>query len=89
MHCSKATHLTVPNYGGLDSRSIIQHVKGVPEVMIRLPNELEILRLPKQYLVNLTASICGSDFAGWVKGKINERNQKMATEKHAMVIMDP
>ena len=45
--------------------------------MERLPCEKEIVKLPKQYLVNVIYTVAGEDFAKWVKEKIEARNTKV------------
>jgi len=47
--------------------------------MERLPCEKEIVKLPKQFLINVIYTIVGDDFATWVKNRINERNAKVTT----------
>ena len=54
-----------------------------------LPDEIEIPKLPKQYLVNLSYAIVQDDFALWVKGQIEYRNKKVAVEKNLLIEMDP
>ena len=55
----------------------MERAKLVPEVMKRLPEEKEIIKLPKQYLTNVIYTIVGEDFANWVRARIEERNAKV------------
>ena len=57
----------------------------IPEALLRLPEPKEIQRLPRQYLINVIATVVGEAFAQWVTGKIEERNTKIAEQKSAMV----
>ena len=57
--------------------------------MERLPCEKEIVKLPKQYLVNVIYTVAGEDFAKWVKEKIEARNTKVQTDKDLMINVDP
>jgi len=57
--------------------------------MERLPCEKEIVKLPKQFLINVIYTIVGEDFSNWVKAKINERNAKITTEKNMIINVDP
>ena len=45
--------------------------------MERLPCEKEIVKLPKQYLVNVIYTVVGQQFSDWVRAKIEERNAKV------------
>ena len=46
-------------------------------------------KLPKQWLVNVMASVVGKDFDTWVKQRILERNEKVVTDRQLMIDMDP
>ena len=67
----------IPQYEGLTIETILERAKLVPEVMKRLPEEKEIIKLPKQYLTNVIYTIVGEDFANWVRARIEERNAKV------------
>ena len=56
--------------------------------MERLPCEKEIVKLPKQFLINVIYTIVGDDFATWVKNRINERNAKVTTQKNMLIDVD-
>ena len=79
----------IPQYEGLEFESILKFLKDYEEVFQYLPMHKEILKLPKQFLVNLSYSLLGDQFANWVKDRINQRNQKLAVERNLMIDMDP
>ena len=54
-----------------------------------LPEEKERFKLPKQWVVNITYTMAGEDFADWVKQAIEERNHKLTVEKDLMINIDP
>ena len=56
--------------------------------MERLPCEKEIIKLPKQYLVNVIYTVVGEQFSNWVRSKIEERNAKVQIEKDLMINVD-
>ena len=46
--------------------------------MVYLPEkDKEILKLPKQFLVNVIYTIVGDGFADWIKDRIVARNEKI------------
>ena len=49
----------------------------------------EVMRLPKSWICNVAATTIGSDFRGWVRDMINDRNHQMAVTKNLFVDMDP
>lgn len=62
--------------------------QGYPEVMKRLPDPKDIPKLPKQYLVNVVYTIVGQTFNDWVKGRVEERNNKVAVDKGLLIEVD-
>ena len=49
----------------------------------------DIEKIPKQWIVNVCASVIGSDFKEWVAEQVEERNALMAEKKEIMISMDP
>jgi hypothetical protein len=39
-----------------------------------LPDERDIAKLPRQWVVNVGYSIVGEEFAAWVKAQVEQRN---------------
>ena len=89
MKCNDIKHLHVQQYEGLTLETIFERAKLVPGVLDRLPCEKEIVKLPKQYLINVIYTVVGEQFAVWVKAKIDERNAKVTSDKDMMINVDP
>ena len=49
----------------------------------------EVRKLPRSWLINVSATIVGKPFLDWVKQKICERNEKQARERNLLIKMDP
>ena len=47
------------------------------------------MRLPKQWIANVAATVIGQPFKDWVLEQINKRNHTMAVTKNLYVDMDP
>ena len=58
-------------------------------VMDKLPIEKEILKIPKQWIVNLVYTVAGEPFAVWVRDKVKERNEAVALKKDLNINVDP
>ena len=54
-----------------------------------LPDEPDLAKVPKQWLLNVCAAIIGQDFKDWVAEQIEERNALMAEKREVMISMDP
>ena len=54
-----------------------------------MPDEVEIKKAPKQWIVNMIYSLVQDDFADWVKRKINTRNEKVTSDRNLLIDMDP
>ena len=59
MTSTQVTHLQVPLFEGLTYKDIMEHVMNIPDAMLRLPEASEIQRLPRQYLINVVATVVG------------------------------
>ena len=82
-------NLILNRYKGLFLKNIGEFLASYPEVIDYLPDEKERFKLPKQWIVNITYTIAGDDFAEWVKEAIETRNRKVTIEKDLMIDMDP
>ena len=54
-----------------------------------LPDEPDLAKVPKQWIVNICAAVIGADFKAWVAEQIEDRNAIMAEKKEIMISMDP
>lgn len=60
--------LSVPHYEGLNVDGFISHLDKVPQVKDYFPDKMdELKRLPRQFIINVMYTICGSPFSNWCK----------------------
>ena len=59
------------------------------QVFDYLPDGGEINKVSKEWLCNVCATILKGMFTGWVKNRIEERNEKIALEKGLMIQLTP
>ena len=79
----------MPQYEQLTTKLILAEASRIPEVLNYLPCEKETKKMNKQYLVNLVYGIVGEKFRLWIQGTVEERNEKLATDKNLMIAFDP
>ena len=52
-------------------------------------NELDLARLPRQWIINVVFTLCGEDFEKWVKKTIKARNEGIMEQRDLLINMDP
>ena len=87
--CKKLKYVFVPQYEGLGIRDIAAFISDHPESHIYLPDEKELRRLPKQFIVNVASTIIGKAFDDWVKQQVTTRNLKITKDKDLNIEVDP
>ena len=81
--------LHVPQYKSLSIEKILGYVSTKGRIDLYLPDEPDLPKVPKQWIVNVCAAVLGEDFKGWVRDQVEERNELMAEKKEVMIAMDP
>ena len=82
-------HLTVPQYEGLAIKDILQNIGMKDNFRLYMPIVKEVMRLPKQFIINVAFSIIGDPFKNWIMDMVHQRNQKVTKEKDMLIAMDP
>ena len=81
----------VPQYDGLGVKEIRQFLdENHPEVYDYLPHpDLELPKVPKQYLANVCATVLQEKFSNWVKYQQDRRHHYIGSKGDMFVAMDP
>jgi hypothetical protein len=81
----------IPNYEGLGVKEIRQFLDDHhPEVYNYLPEpDLELPKVPKQWLANICATVLQESFTKWVKVQVAARHAKVIEQKDLGIMMDP
>lgn len=79
----------VPQYKGLTIDSILEYGRKVEKVRHYLPDDRDIVKLPRQWIVNVIYSIVGDEFRTWVFDQIKSRNDHLAEQNDLMIELDP
>ena len=81
--------LHVPQYKNMTLEKIMDFVRNKPRVGQYLPDEVDLPKIPKQWIVNVCAAVLGDVFKAWVAEQVEDRNALMAEKKEIMIAMDP
>ena len=81
----------IPSYEGLGVKEIRQYLdEKHPEVYQYLPEpNLELPKVPKQWLANVCATVLHEEFSKWVKDQVAARHAKVMEQKDLGIVMDP
>ena len=61
-----------------------------PEVYAYLPEpNLELPKVPKEWLGNVCATLLEDKFSSWVKYQVEARHEKVSVKKDIMITVDP
>jgi len=83
--------IQLPYYEGLTIDDILQWAKrhNNGSAMKALPEvEKEILKLPRAYIANVIHTLVGDPFQAWADARINERNEKVVSDRDMTIEMD-
>ena len=81
--------LHVPQYKNLSLEKIMDFANSRPGLDRYLPDGPDLLKIPKQWIVDVCAAVIGPPFKEWVAEQVEERNAAMAEKKEIMITMDP
>jgi len=87
----KATNikvLAVPNYEGLAIDDFLKKAKNYQIMSSYLPEERDIHRLPRCFIINLLYTITGEDVKLYVKHIIEERNKAVVDHQRMALELD-
>ena len=79
----------MPQYKNLSLENILEFASDKPGISDYLPDDIDLPRVPKQWIVNVCAVVIGEQFKQWVYHQVQKRNVLMNTKKEMMITMDP
>ena len=59
-------HLFVPFYSGLSINQMMVEAAKYPRVADYMPDGADLLRMPRQWLINVAFTVCGEGFERWI-----------------------
>ena len=85
----KVRYIYAPFYSTITCEEILKFGAQSQEFVNHLPEASEWNRLPRQFLLNLAATVIGEPFEKWVSAQIEACNAKIAKDQNLMVDLDP
>ena len=79
----------VPQYGNLSIERILETARKNPRINDYLPDDRDMHKIPRQWLINVAYTILGTPFKAWVQDEIVSRNEELAKKQKLLIEMDP
>ena len=87
--CDDIKFLHVPQYENLNIVCILEQARKTDRVNFYLPEDRDMHKVPRQWLINIVYTIIGNPFSEWVKSEIVKRNTDLAKKQNLLIEMDP
>ena len=88
VHIDAVKTIYVPQYKNLSIEKILSFATEQPRLEHYLPDDIDLPKVPKSWIVNVCAAVLGNVFKDWVGEQVEERNALMADKKEIMIAMD-
>ena len=82
-------HFHVPQYKSLSIEKILEFIANDPDIEAFLPDDQDLPKTPKQWIVNVCSAVVNEPFKTWVGQQVEDRNALMAEKRDMMIAMDP
>ena len=79
----------VPQYEGLCFKDIAEFASQHPNIAAYMPDDPDLPKTPKQWIINVCVAVIGKPFKDWVYDQVEERNLLMTRKREMMITMDP
>ena len=79
----------MPGYENLTLKHIGDFAMKQPDILDYLPDQPDLKKVPKQWIVNVCAAVIGAPFRTWVAEQVNARNEHVKSKKNMMISIDP
>ena len=66
LHNDAIKNIHIPQYKNLTIEKVLEFVSTHQDVGLYLPDEPDLAKVPKQWIVNVCATVLGQDFKDWV-----------------------
>ena len=87
--CDNVKQLYCPQYENLNIVRILERAKQNPFIANYLPENRDMHKVPRQWLINVAYTVIGKPFAEWVDAEIANRNDELAKKQKLLIEMDP
>ena len=76
-------------YKTLTIETILEYGGKSEQLRLYLPDERDMAKLPRQWIINVIYSLLGDDFREWVSQQVKDRNDQLAEKRDLMIDLDP
>ena len=76
-------------YESLTVATILEYGQSSDKLKLYLPEERDMNKLPRQWVINVIYSLCGDNFREWVSQQVKDRNDRLAEKRDLMIDLDP
>ena len=87
--CDAVKYLYAPQYENLSIERILEQARKNPVINDYLPEDRDMHKVPRQWLLNLAFTLLGEPFRAWVKDEIEHRNEEIAKKRDLLIEMEP
>ena len=81
--------LYAPHYENLSIERILEQARKNPVINDYLPEDRDMHKVPRQWLLNVAFTLLGEPFRGWIKDEIEHRNEEIAKKQKLLIELDP
>ena len=60
-----------------------------PKMSTYLPDDIDLEKAPKQWLIDVCTAVIGQPFKDWVSDKVHERNEDVVNKNDDFVLLAP
>ena len=75
----------MPQYKSLTVEKILEFISDFPDIESFLPDDQDLAKTPKQWIINVCAAVVNEPFKNWVTDQVEDRNQLMAEKRDMMI----
>ena len=68
---------------------ILEQARKTVKVNEYLPEDRDMHKVPRQWLINVAYAVIGESFSQWVRKEIAARNEELAKKQNLLIDMDP
>ena len=86
--CDDVKVLYAPQYENLSIDRILEQARKAAHVNNYLPEDRDMHKVPRQWLINVAYTLVGEPFSDWVKAEIANRNEELARKQKLLIEMD-
>ena len=87
--CNQVKVMFCPQYESLSIERILERAREWKAIWNYLPDDRDLHRLPRQWVINVIYTVVGDSFQDWVNERIEQRNSKVAEDDNKMIEVDP